>query len=137
MTSGSGSGSESTRRIRSRGWARIGGVEVGARIEVERGLRWYASGGEGWRAGSEAEVLKGWGEAEGVAEEGDDPHLATAVGAEEREALVDAGDELDPAGGGGRRVGYGRGRCRSAGRGVWRPRRAASRGGSSGWRVAR
>ena len=107
-----GSGSDRLVEVELRDGIGIGDVEVGALVEVERGLGWCPGGGEWWRAGGDVEVLEDGAEGEGIGEKGDDAHLGTALGAEEREGFVDPGDELCPAGGGGGprrcRVGHGR-----------------------------
>jgi hypothetical protein len=68
------------------------------------------AGGE-WRRGrGQAEVAEDGIDGLGSGDEGDDAHVGAAVGAEQGEDLVDAGEEAGPAGAGGgalRQVGRG------------------------------
>ena len=93
---------------------RVRGVEGGGLIEQEVALWRAASGGEGRGAVWEVEMEEDGGDDGRVGEKGEDRHLATARGAEQRQDLVDPGEEhrpSDPRGAGGpSRFGIGRGR---------------------------
>ena len=76
----------------------LGSREIECRrlVEVEFDLRRAPSGGHPGglmrQVEMEEDALHGGGEGD----EGDDPHLALAGGAQEREDFVDAGEELGP-----------------------------------------
>jgi hypothetical protein len=74
----------------------IGEVEGGGLVEVEFGLGRAASGGDTGRPMGQIEVEEDALDGGGEGDEGDDAHLTAAGGAEEREHLVDAGQELGP-----------------------------------------
>ena len=71
-------------------------VEGRGRIEVELGLGRTLSrghpGGPMWEIEMEEDALHGGGQGD----EGDDPHVAAAGGAQEREHLLELGQELGP-----------------------------------------
>jgi hypothetical protein len=85
---------------------RIGGIEDGRPVEVEERIGvagrlfgwWRAGGGEWWWGGGKFDVPEDPGDGEGIGEEGEDPHFGAAVGADERQNLVDAGEQSGPAG---------------------------------------
>ena len=76
----------------------IGSGEIEGRrlVEVEFGLGRAASGGHAGRPMGQVEVEEDALDGGGEGDEGDDLHLSTADGAEEREHIVDAGQELGP-----------------------------------------
>jgi len=100
----------------------LGGIERGRLIEEKVGL-WRRSGGsDGGRLVRQLEVEED-GQNDGrIGEEGEDPHLAPTNGTEQRQHLVDPGDELGPtdARGGGRAGGGYRLRGQGSGVGGWR-----------------
>ncbi len=106
--------------IEVRGGVRFGGIEGGRLVEIEERIgvirrifrRRRTGGGQRWRGGGKSEVAEDAGHGEGIGQEGEDAHLATAVGADEREDLVDSSEKPGPTGAGGapgrgRRVGVG------------------------------
>ncbi len=74
----------------------IGGVEGGSLIEQEVTLRGRAGGREERGPVGQLEVEEDGGDDGRVGEEGEDAHGSAAGGAEEREDLVDAGEEDGP-----------------------------------------
>jgi hypothetical protein len=72
----------------------------GIGVEFECGLGRSACGGESRRGVRQVEVAEDGARGFGVGKEGENAHLGSAVGAAEREDLVDAGEELGPAGAG-------------------------------------
>ena len=79
-------------------------VEGGRLIEEEVTLWRAARGGEGWGAVWEIEMEEDGGDDRRVGEKGEDGHLAAARRAEQRQDLVDPGEEhgpSDPRGTGG------------------------------------
>ena len=74
----------------------IGEVEGGGLIEVKFGLRRAASGGHPGRLMRQVEMEEDAIHGGGEGDEGDDPHLAFAGGAQEWEHLIDAGQKLGP-----------------------------------------
>jgi hypothetical protein len=80
-------------------------VEAGIGVEGEVVLRRSASGGAGRRSSWQAEVCEDGVDGFCGGDEGEDAHVASAVGAGEGEDLVDAGEEPSPAGAGGGAVG--------------------------------
>ena len=75
---------------------RSGEIEGRGLVEVEFGLGRAASGGHAGRPMGQVEVEEDALDGGGEGDEGDDLHLSTADGAEEREHFVDAGQELGP-----------------------------------------
>src|SRR5690606_27326361 len=65
-------------------------------VEFEVVLRRCARGGDGWWGGGQVEVAQDGVDGSGVGEEGEDAHGVAALGAAEREDLVDAGEESSP-----------------------------------------
>ena len=76
---------------------RIGWVEARRLVEQEVPLRWAASGREGRRPVGKVEVQEDGGEDGWIGEEGEDLHGAAAGRAEERQDLIDPGEEHGPA----------------------------------------
>lgn len=74
----------------------IGEVEGGGLIEVKFGLGRAPSGGHPGGPMRQVEMEEDALDGGGQGDERDDPHLSTACGAQEREHLVDAGQELGP-----------------------------------------
>jgi hypothetical protein len=75
----------------------IGGVEARRLVEQEGSLGRAASGRERRRPVGEVEVQKNSGDDRRVGEKGEDLHGAAAGRAEERQDLVDAGEEHGPS----------------------------------------
>jgi hypothetical protein len=102
------SGAPGLVEIEVRDGFRLGGIEGGGLVEVEGGTglegrvtSWRrAGGGQRGRGVREPEVAKDAEHGEGVGEEGEDPHFATAVGAAQREGFVDPGEQPRPPGAG-------------------------------------
>ena len=76
---------------------RIGWVEARRLVEQEVPLRWAASGREGRRPVGKVEVQEDGGEDGWIGQEGEDLHGAAAGRAEERQDLIDPGEEHGPA----------------------------------------
>jgi len=76
----------------------VGSGEIEGRglVEVQLGLGRAASGGYAGRPMGQVEMEEDALYGGGEGDEGDDAHLTAADGAEEREHLVDAGQELGP-----------------------------------------
>ena len=72
------------------------GVEGRGLIEVELGLGSTPSGRHPGRPMRQVEMEEGVLHGGGEGDEGDDSHLSTASGTQEREHLVDAGEKLGP-----------------------------------------
>src|SRR5690606_24534542 len=87
---------------------RLGGIEGWRLVEVQErigvigrlGVRRGAGGAERWHGGGKSEMAEDAGHDQGVRKEGEDAHLGAAVGAAEREDLIDAGEQSGPAGSG-------------------------------------
>jgi len=75
----------------------IGGVEAGRLVEEEVPLGRASSGSERRRPVGDVEVEEDGGDDGWVGEEGEDSHGAAAGRAEERQDLVDTGEEHGPA----------------------------------------
>jgi hypothetical protein len=76
----------------------VGSGEIEGRglVEVQLGLGRAASGGDAGRPMGEVEMEEDALDGGGEGDERDDPHLTAADGTQEREHLVDAGQELGP-----------------------------------------
>ena len=75
----------------------LGGIEARRLVDQEISLRRPASGREGRRPVGEVEVHEDGGEDGRIGDEGEDLHGAAAGGTEERQDLVDPGEEHGPA----------------------------------------
>ena len=75
----------------------VGGVKARRLVQHEVTLGWAASRCEGRGLVGKVEVNEDGGDDGWVGEEGEDPHGAAASRAEERQDLVDTGEEHGPA----------------------------------------
>jgi hypothetical protein len=79
------------------------GLEVRRLVERELSLGRTAGRQDGWRPGGEVQVEENRLDRGRVGPEGEDLHLPAASRTQERQHLVDAGEELSPADAGGAR----------------------------------
>ena len=98
----------------------VGGCGVlhrddGIGVQVKCRLRRSPGRGQSWWRGRQLKVAEDGAGRLGVGEEGEDAHIGSALGAAEGEGLVNAGQELSPAGAGG---GAGEGECGAVPSGV-------------------